>query len=132
LITSGIFPSAACSSAESLELFPPARECRDDLVACGEENPSPESQPLAGIEDALDDLGFLAQPRDTQGEGCIARVARDRRLVVDDANRYPFATETSDDPEALVVASQHDRTHRAHAFVVTATANRLHDTLVTS
>ena len=38
-------------------------------------------------------------------------MARDRRLVVDHADANPAATEAPDDPEALIIASEHDSAH---------------------
>ena len=61
----------------------------------------------------------MPQARNPHGEGRIARVACDRGLVIDDADRDPLAAEASDDPEALVVASQDDRAYRFHVDVVT-------------
>ena len=101
--------------------FAVSRDRHDLLVARREEHPSSNRVTPGQLPESGDRRGGFAQVANADRESGVARMAGDRVLVVEDTDRNAKATQTPDDAETLIVASQH---HRPNSVMGTRHAAR--------
>src|SRR2546423_11096334 len=88
------------------------RKCGDNLVASRKKNPALQVKPASKIEKRLHGAFFVTKVRNAEGAGGESWEARNGMLVVNHADRHTEFTQTSDNPEALVIATNHDGARR--------------------
>ena len=105
--TNGL-PAGRGDSKLSGQPLPASGKRRNGLFPGRIEHPAIELEALAHVEQRVDAVLFGPQARHPNRIGGVARIATDRPLIIDDADRDPAAAETAGDTEALVVAAHHD------------------------
>src|SRR5438046_2910500 len=86
-------PIRSWHTEEPFELIAPPRERGDYLVAGRIQDPALEPEPLSDGQRVLEDFLLGEEPRHAHGMRGISGVAGNRRLVIDNAHRYPAATQ---------------------------------------
>src|SRR5580704_7666680 len=83
------------------------RQGSDKFFTRWKEHPPLQIQPLPNIEKCFDDRRLIAQVRDLQAELGVTREARNRALVIQNANGNASLSETANDSEPLVVTADY-------------------------
>src|SRR5579863_6242842 len=91
------------------EFFAVARQSGDQFFAGGIENPTIKTKPSAHFEQAVYGAPLVPQVGKLHKFLAVARVPRNRKLIIDYADRHTLAAEAAHDSKSLVVAADHDR-----------------------
>src|SRR5438067_9247314 len=98
-------PRGRGQSEERAEAFAVAGDGGHRLIAGRKENPTLESMPQTQLKESRNGAIRVAQVGDSHAQAGEPRKARDRRLIVHDANRNAVSPQAAHDAEAQEVTA---------------------------